>query len=115
LIKRFTERSSAATEDPTTNGEHGGAIKIKLRAPVVCTLRWIIWFKLTQSIPYLARSYPMCDNLNDTIEKLKSRNVSCTEIETAEWGITTSVKLPSGGEIGPYQPTHPATIDSSVV
>ena len=56
--------------------------------------------------------YLMCDDLNEMIEKLKSRNVSCTAIETAEWGITTSVKLPSGGEIGLYQPTHPTAIAS---
>jgi hypothetical protein len=55
--------------------------------------------------------YLMCDDLNETIRELKSRNVSCTEIETAEWGITTSVKLPSGGEIGLYQPTHPTAVD----
>ena len=53
----------------------------------------------------------MCDDLDEMIKKLKSRNVSCTEIETAEWGITTSVKLPSGGETGLYQPTHPTAID----
>jgi hypothetical protein len=58
--------------------------------------------------------YLMCDDLDEMIKKLKSRNVSCTEIETAEWGITTSVKLPSGGEIGLYQPTHPTAIDSGV-
>jgi catechol 2,3-dioxygenase-like lactoylglutathione lyase family enzyme len=57
--------------------------------------------------------YLMCDDLDEAIKKLKSRNVSCTEIETAEWGITTSVKLPSGGEIGLYQPTHPTVIDSA--
>jgi hypothetical protein len=58
--------------------------------------------------------YLMCDDLDEAIKKLKSRNVSCTKIETAEWGITTSVKLPSGGEIGLYQPTHPTAIDSGV-
>jgi catechol 2,3-dioxygenase-like lactoylglutathione lyase family enzyme len=58
--------------------------------------------------------YLMCDDLDEVIKKLKSRNVSCTAIETAEWGITTSIKLPSGGEIGLYQPTHPTAIDSGL-
>lgn len=50
--------------------------------------------------------YLMCDDLDGVVKTLKSKNVSCTEIETAEWGIKTTVKLPSGGEIGLYQPTH---------
>jgi hypothetical protein len=29
----------------------------------------------------------------------------------AEWGISTSVRLPSGGEIGLYQPTHRTMIE----
>jgi len=53
----------------------------------------------------------MCDDLDEMIKKLKSRNVSCTEIETAEREITTSVKLPSGGETGLYRPTHPTGSD----
>jgi len=50
--------------------------------------------------------YLMCDDLDGVVKTLKSKNVSCAEIETAEWGIKTTVKLPSGGEIGLYQPTH---------
>ena len=56
--------------------------------------------------------YLMCDDLDGVVEKLKSKNVTCTEIETAEWGIKTTVKLPSGGEIGLYQPTHITAIES---
>jgi catechol 2,3-dioxygenase-like lactoylglutathione lyase family enzyme len=55
--------------------------------------------------------YLMCDDLDKVIKNLKSRNVSCTEIETAEWGITTTINLPSGGEIGLYQPTHLTAIE----
>ena len=55
--------------------------------------------------------YLMCDNLDGVVEKLKSKNVSCTEIDTAEWGIKTTVKLPSGGEIGLSQPTHITAIE----
>ena len=53
----------------------------------------------------------MCDDLDGVIKMLKSKNASCTEIETAEWGIKTTVKLPSGGEIGLYQPTHITAIE----
>jgi len=34
----------------------------------------------------------------------------CTEVLEAEWGITTAVKLPSGGSVGLYQPKHPTAI-----
>jgi len=54
--------------------------------------------------------YLMCDDLQSTIRKLKSKNVACTEIAKERWGIRTTVKLPSGGEIGLYQPTHPTAL-----
>jgi hypothetical protein len=57
-----------------------------------------------------AHLYLMCDDLQATIRALKSKNVACTEIATERWGIRTTVKLPSGGQIGLYQPTHPTAI-----
>jgi hypothetical protein len=53
-----------------------------------------------------ASLYLMCDNLGAQIELLKSKKVRCTEIEEVSWGIKTTVQLPSGGEIGLYQPKH---------
>jgi hypothetical protein len=56
--------------------------------------------------------YLMCDDLGNVIRLLKSKSVDCaTPVET-EWGISTSVRLPSGGEIGLYQPTHPTMIEA---
>ena len=55
--------------------------------------------------------YLMCSDLQDYIKFLKSRNVSCTEVETEPWGIRTTIKLPSGGEVGLYQPTHPTALN----
>ena len=54
--------------------------------------------------------YLMCSDLQEYVTFLKSRNVSCTEVETEPWGIRTTIKLPSGGEIGLYQPTHPTAL-----
>jgi predicted enzyme related to lactoylglutathione lyase len=54
--------------------------------------------------------YLMCDNLHSAIERLKSNGVDCATPVEAEWGISTSIRLPSGGEIGLYQPTHPTMI-----
>ncbi len=50
--------------------------------------------------------YLMCDDLQQTVASLAAKNVACTEIETEDWGIRTTIRLPSGGEIGLYQPTH---------
>lgn len=50
--------------------------------------------------------YLMCDDLAATIEGLKHKNVSCTEVSEERWGITTTIRLPSGGELGLYQPRH---------
>jgi catechol 2,3-dioxygenase-like lactoylglutathione lyase family enzyme len=50
--------------------------------------------------------YFMCDDLKKTIKALAAKKVKCTEVETENWGIRTTIPLPSGGEIGLYQPTH---------
>jgi catechol 2,3-dioxygenase-like lactoylglutathione lyase family enzyme len=54
--------------------------------------------------------YLMCDDLQAMIRSFLARNVACTEVETEEWGIRTTFRLPSGAEIGLYQPTHPTAI-----
>ena len=55
--------------------------------------------------------YLMCDDLAAFAASLKAKNVVCSEIETAPWGIKTTIPLPSGGEIGLYQPTHPTALN----
>jgi len=54
--------------------------------------------------------YLMCDDLLAAMRSLENRKVSCSEVIEAGWGITTTVKLPSGGSIGLYQPKHPTAI-----
>ena len=54
--------------------------------------------------------YLMCDDLQAEVKALKSKKVQCTEVSKERWGIRTTVQLPSGGEIGLYQPTHPTAI-----
>jgi hypothetical protein len=54
--------------------------------------------------------YLMCDDLAATVKSLAAKNVRCTEIDEAPWGIKTTIKLPSGSEIGLYQPTHETAI-----
>jgi hypothetical protein len=56
--------------------------------------------------------YLMCDDLESMIGLLKGKGVDCATPVEAEWGISTSVRLPSGGEIGLYQPTHRTMIEA---
>lgn len=58
-----------------------------------------------------AALYLMCDDLRATMDELAAKGARCTEVETAPWGIKTTLVLPSGGEIGLYQPAHPTAID----
>ena len=57
-----------------------------------------------------ASIYLMCDDLDSTMKSLEARNVLCSEVNEAPWGIVTTFRLPSGGEIGLYQPTHPTAV-----
>jgi catechol 2,3-dioxygenase-like lactoylglutathione lyase family enzyme len=61
--------------------------------------------KLLGSVVYL-----MCDDLRETIHSLTAKGVATTEIQEAGWGITTTVRLPSGGGLGLYEPRHPTAI-----
>lgn len=55
--------------------------------------------------------YLMCDDLEGQIKSLRSKNVSCTQVNVERWGIRTTIRLPSGGEIGLYQPAHATALD----
>ncbi|MFZ0297065.1 MAG: extradiol dioxygenase [Candidatus Sulfotelmatobacter sp.] len=54
--------------------------------------------------------YLMCDDLQAEIARLRARKVNCSAVETARWGIKTTFHLPSGSELGLYQPTHPTVL-----
>jgi hypothetical protein len=51
--------------------------------------------------------YLMCVDLRSVMQMLSSKGVVCATPVEAEWGISTSLRLPSGGEISLYQPAHP--------
>lgn len=50
--------------------------------------------------------YVMCDDLKSQIASLRKKNVACGEVVHADWGMKTTIPMPSGGEIGLYQPRH---------
>lgn len=60
---------------------------------------------LMQSVVYF-----MCDDVKATVAWLESRDAHCTEIEEAPWGLKTTIRLPSGGKVGLYQPLHETAI-----
>jgi catechol 2,3-dioxygenase-like lactoylglutathione lyase family enzyme len=55
--------------------------------------------------------YLMCDDLRAFIDALAAKNVTCTAISEERWGIRTTIRLPSGGELGLYQPSHPTALN----
>jgi catechol 2,3-dioxygenase-like lactoylglutathione lyase family enzyme len=57
-----------------------------------------------------AELYLMCDDLQGLIQSLAAKKVICGAIDKAQWGIKTTIRLPSGGAIGLYQPTHPTAV-----
>jgi catechol 2,3-dioxygenase-like lactoylglutathione lyase family enzyme len=57
-----------------------------------------------------AHLYLMCDDVQTEIKWLETKQVTCSPVEREPWGIRTTIKLPSGGEIGLYQPTHPTAL-----
>ena len=57
--------------------------------------------KLTGCVLYL-----MCHDLRRTIDELLSKGVASTAIHEADWGTSTTIRLPSGGALGLYEPRH---------
>jgi catechol 2,3-dioxygenase-like lactoylglutathione lyase family enzyme len=55
--------------------------------------------------------YLMCDDVRATVKTLGAKGVTCTEIEEERWGLRTTVRMPSGGEIGLYQPKHETALN----
>jgi len=55
--------------------------------------------------------YLTCPDIHAEVSALESRQVRCTPVSKAEWGLFTIIELPSGGRIGLYQPAHPTPFD----
>jgi hypothetical protein len=58
-----------------------------------------------------AELYLMCDDLEAEMRALAGRGVTCSAVEEARWGSITKITLPSGAEVGLYQPKHPTAVD----
>jgi predicted enzyme related to lactoylglutathione lyase len=56
--------------------------------------------------------YLMCDNIRATAEQLKKKGVELSmPIADRGWGLVTRLKLPSGDQIGLYEPKHPTAFN----
>ena len=54
--------------------------------------------------------YFLCDDLKSELEGLRQKGVQCSNVEEERWGSLSRIRLPSGGEIGIYQPKHPTAL-----
>jgi hypothetical protein len=57
-----------------------------------------------------AALYLMCDDLSSTMKDLQAKKVKFSPVEEAHWGTVTTFRLPSGANIGLYQPKHPTAL-----
>jgi catechol 2,3-dioxygenase-like lactoylglutathione lyase family enzyme len=53
----------------------------------------------------------MCADLSAEMGALAEKGVHFSEVEEARWGSVTKIRLPGGGEVGLYQPRHPAMVE----
>jgi hypothetical protein len=50
--------------------------------------------------------YFMTDDLESEMRALAKKGVRCADVTEARWGALTRITLPSGAELGLYQPRH---------
>lgn len=54
--------------------------------------------------------YLMCDDVEAFVADMTKRGFACGAVTEQRWGLLTSVTLPSGGELGVYEPRHASPI-----
>jgi catechol 2,3-dioxygenase-like lactoylglutathione lyase family enzyme len=54
--------------------------------------------------------YFLCEDLKSEMAALVNKGVTCSVVHEERWGSLTRLRLPSGGDIGLYQPKHPTAI-----
>jgi catechol 2,3-dioxygenase-like lactoylglutathione lyase family enzyme len=50
--------------------------------------------------------YFMCNDVKTEMASLAKKNVKCSEVQEAQWGSITKLRLPGGGQVHLYQPKH---------
>ena len=54
--------------------------------------------------------YLMCDDIEATAAELRGKGVELGEVTDQGWGLLTAIRLPSGAELGLYEPRHPSPL-----
>ena len=58
-----------------------------------------------------AELYFMCEDIASTLAALRQKGVKVLgETSEQRWGLLATIALPSGAELGIYQPRHPSAI-----
>ena len=53
--------------------------------------------------------YLMCNDVHATLAELKAKGVDIAQsVSNESWGLVTAIRLPSGAELGLYEPKHPS-------
>src|SRR5215831_668799 len=55
----------------------------------------------------------MCDDVERTVAELNAKGVRTGKIHDQPWGRSSHIVLPSGAELGLYEPRHPTAIGKS--
>jgi len=54
--------------------------------------------------------YVMVDDVEAFVAAMKKKKVKCAPVSDQRWGLLTSITLPSGAELGVYEPKHASPI-----
>ena len=50
--------------------------------------------------------YLMCSDVRAFVRSMQAKGVACSRITRLSWGRLTRVRLPGGGKLGVYEPSH---------
>ena len=48
----------------------------------------------------------LCDDVEATMRDLEAKGVACEPVSVQRWGRLTRLRLPGGGALGLYEPSH---------
>ncbi|HJQ19505.1 MAG TPA: VOC family protein [Gemmatimonadaceae bacterium] len=54
--------------------------------------------------------YLMCDDIDKTVADLAKKGVKSSAVQDQPWGRLVNITLPSGQQLGIYQPRHPVAL-----
>ncbi|HEY0639284.1 MAG TPA: extradiol dioxygenase [Pseudonocardiaceae bacterium] len=58
-----------------------------------------------------AEPHLMCDDIEATVAELSAKGVGTGPVTDAGYGLTVTIDLPSGAQIGLYEPRHEIALD----